>query len=63
MIHCSKATELSILYQYSVFLTVIELFELEGTFKDHLVQLPCNEKGHLQLHQVLRALTSLTLNV
>ena len=25
----------------------IELFELEGTFKRHLVQLPCNEHGHL----------------
>jgi len=23
----------------------IELFELEGTFKGHLVQLPCNEQG------------------
>jgi len=28
-----------------------ELFELEGTFKSHLVQLPCNEQGHLQLSQ------------
>jgi len=25
----------------------IELFELEGTFKRHLVPLPCNEHGHL----------------
>ena len=24
-------------------------FELEGTFKGHPVQLPCNEQGHLQL--------------
>lgn len=24
----------------------IESFELEGTFKGHLVQLPCNEKRH-----------------
>ena len=28
---------------------VIELFELEGIFKCHLVQPPCNELGHLQL--------------
>ena len=41
----------------------IELFELEGTFKGHLVQLPCNEQGCLQLDQVLRALSSLTVNV
>jgi len=32
---------------------VIELFELEGTFKGHRVQLPCSEQGHLQLHQLL----------
>mgnify|MGYP001854967389 CR=1 len=24
----------------------IESLEKEGTFKDHLVQLPCNEQGH-----------------
>ena len=29
----------------------IELLELEGTLKGHLVQLPCNEQGHLQLGQ------------
>ena len=29
----------------------MELFELEGTFKGHLVQLPCSEQGHPQLHQ------------
>ena len=33
---------------------------LEGTWKGHLVQLPCREQGHLQLHQVLRAPSSLT---
>jgi len=27
----------------------LESFEFEGTFKGHLVQLPCNEYGHLQL--------------
>lgn len=26
---------------------IVELFELEGTIKDPLVQLPCNEKWHL----------------
>ena len=35
----------------SWFHRIIELFELEGTFKGHLVQLPYNEQGHLQLHQ------------
>jgi len=39
------------------------LLELEGTLRSHLVQLPCNEQGHLQLHQVLRAPSSLTLGV
>ena len=42
---------------------IIELFELEGSLKGHLVQLPCNEQGCLQLHPVLRTLSSLTLNV
>jgi len=35
-------------------------FELEGTFKGHVVQLLCDEQGHLQLDQVAQ---SLTLNV
>ena len=30
----------------------IESLELEETLKGHLVQLPCKEQGHLQLHQV-----------
>jgi len=42
---------------------VMELFELERTLRGHLVQLPCNEQGCLQLHQVLRAWPSLTLAV
>ena len=42
---------------------IVESLELEETFKGHLVQLPYSERGHLQLHQVLRAPSSLTLNV
>jgi len=42
---------------------VIETFELEETFKGHLVQLPCSEQGHLRLSQVLRAPSSLALKV
>ena len=38
-------------------------FELEGTLKGHVVQVPCNEQGHPQLHQVLRAPSSLTLGI
>ena len=34
---------------------IIELFELEGTLRSHLVQLPCNEQGHLQLNQVAQS--------
>lgn len=30
---------------------IIERLWLEGTFKDHLVQLPCRGKGHLKLDQ------------
>ena len=30
---------------------IIESLELEGTFKGHLGQIPCNEQGHLQLDQ------------
>jgi len=38
-------------------------FELEGAFKSHLVQIPCSEQEHLQLDQVLRAPSRLTLGV
>ena len=34
---------------------IIEWFGLEGTFKGHLVQPPCNEQGHLQLDQVAQS--------
>jgi len=51
--NASPLGKLSVLF--SVFINhsiIIELFELEGTLKDHLVQLPCNEQRHLQLDQV-----------
>ena len=31
----------------------MESFELEGNLKGHLVQLPFNEQGHLQLTRLL----------
>ena len=42
---------------------IIELFELEGTFKGHLVQLLCNEQGHPQLNQAAQSPSSLTSDV
>jgi len=42
---------------------IIESSELEGTFRGHLNQLPCNEQGHLQLDQAAQSLVQLTLNV
>jgi len=41
----------------------MESFELEGPLKGRVVQPLCNEQGHLQLHQVLRAWSNLTLGV
>jgi len=40
----------------SLYYSIIESLELEGTFKCHLVQLPCNEQGHPQLDQVAQSL-------
>lgn len=40
----------------------IESFELEGSFKGHLVHFPSNEQGHLHLIRLLRAWSSLILN-
>jgi len=34
---------------------ITELFELEGNLKCHLVQLLCNEQGHLQLDQIAQS--------
>ena len=44
-------------------LGIIESFGLEGPLKGHLVQLPCNEQGHLQFHQSAQSPSSLTLSV
>ena len=38
-------------------LRILESLELEGTFKGHLVQLPCNELQHPQLDHVAQGLT------
>jgi len=42
---------------------IIESFELERTLKKSSGPTACNEQGHIQLHHMLRALSSLTLNV
>jgi len=36
--------------QHTIYYSIIEPFELEGTPKVHLVQLPSNEQGHLHLN-------------
>ena len=35
---------------------IIQSVKLEGTFKGHLVQLPCNELGHAQLDETAHGL-------
>jgi len=44
-----------------VFHGIIEWFGLEGTFKGHLVQPPCNERGHLQPDKVAQSPVQLVL--
>ena len=51
-----------ILYTIQLQSPTIECFELEGTFKAHVVQPTYNDQGQLQLEQVLRA-PSRPLNV
>ena len=45
---------------FAYYVRITESSELEGTFKGCLVQPLCNEQGHLQLHQVLRAPSNLS---
>ena len=45
------------------FYRIMKSFDLEELPKGHLVQMPCNEQGHLQQIRVLRAPCSLTLHV
>ena len=42
---------------------VIEPYELEGTLRSHLIQLPCTEQEHLQPDQVLRDPSNMILSV
>lgn len=35
---------------------IIDVFQLEGTFKGHLVQVSCNEQGHPHVDQVAQSL-------
>ena len=44
-------------------LRITESPELEETPKGHQAQLPCNEQGHLQLHQAAQSPSSLTLGI
>jgi len=50
----AKIKQLTILQEKNTNAT--ESLELEETFKGHLGQLPCNEQGHAQLHQVAQDL-------
>jgi len=51
------------IYIADIYHRIVESFQLEGTLKGHLVQLPCNKHRDLQVEQVLRAPSSLTLTV
>ena len=42
---------------------IVELFELDRTFKGHLIHFPCKERGHLQLDQVAQSGPALNLSV
>ena len=44
-----------LLWMLLVHIVITEWFGLEGTFKGHLVQAPCNEQGHLQLDQAAQS--------
>jgi len=38
---------------------IIEWFGLQGILKNHLVQPPCNEQGHLPLDQIAQSIIQL----
>jgi len=48
--------QMPFLLKTNIYHRITESLELEGTFKGHLVQLPCNEQGHLRLDQVAESL-------
>lgn len=50
-----KSRPTSILHILYHRLRITELFELEGFLKGHLVQLPCNKQGQLQLGHVAQS--------
>ena len=54
---CQVSVKQTMKYKHSCvyYHRVIELFELKGTFKGHLVQSPYSEQGQLQLHQVAQS--------
>ena len=55
--------DIFLMEMHYLFHRVVESLGLEGIFKGCLDQLPCNEQGHLQLHQVLRAPSSLIWSI
>ena len=61
MKECGAHEEFSLVHW--LFNRIIEWFELEEIIKGHLFKFPCNEEGHLQLHQVLGVQSRLTLSV
>jgi len=64
MLESQKMSQFTNMTQNSVGSSfIIESCGMEGTLKGHVVQLPCNEQGHLQLDQAFRAPSSLTFYV
>jgi len=45
-------TNITAVWTEQAFHQIVEEFVLDGTFKGHLVQPPCNEQGYLYLDQV-----------
>ena len=48
---------------FAFFHRITAWFGLAGTFSGHLVQPPCHEQGHLQLHQVAQSPSNLALGI